>query len=166
MMTTFCMWVTTAKAPFNADLPISRYDTQNSRWLTTISQNANGLTSDVISGDGLYHSDGMLFISTGTFGFSVTATTSFSYLQTNSTFTGQVIDAPLRTAVTSFQYTGGELHLARAGGSTGVNSILKYNASGFGTHIQYALITEREISLNGRRWQHPLGGNTRWRVER
>ena len=95
------------KGPLNADLPISRYDTQTSRWLTTISQNANGLTSDVISGDGLYHSDGMLFISTGTFGFSVTATTSFSYLQTNSTFTGQIIDAPLRTAVTSFQYTGG-----------------------------------------------------------
>ena len=144
------------KGPSNADLPISRYDTQNSRWLTTISQNANGLTSDVISGDGLYHSDGMLFISTGTFGFTVTATTSFSYLQTNSTFTGQVLDAPLRTAVTSFQYTGGELHLARAGGSTGVNSILKYNASGFGIHLQYALIPSGNIaSMEG-------DGNTLW----
>ncbi len=144
------------KGPLNADLPISRYDTQNSRWLTTISQNANGLTSDVISGDGLYHSDGMLFISTGTFGFTVSATTSFSYLQTNSTFTGQVLNAPLRTAVTSFQYTGGELYLARAGGSTGVNSILKYNASGFGIHLQYALIPSGKIaSMEG-------DGNTLW----
>ncbi|MDB0004872.1 hypothetical protein N9E21_03275 [Candidatus Poseidoniaceae archaeon] len=134
------------KGSFNADLPISRYDTQNGQWLSTITQSANGLTSDVISGDGLYHSDGMLFISTGTFGFSVTSTTSFSYLQTNATFTGQVLDAPLRTAVTSFQSTGGELHLARAGGSTGVNSILKYNASGFDTHIPYTSLPSGNLS--------------------
>ncbi|MBT5026653.1 MAG: hypothetical protein HON05_07850 [Euryarchaeota archaeon] len=144
------------KGNFNADLPISRYDTQNSQWLNTITQNTNGLTSDVISGDGLYHSDGMLFISTGTFGFSVTSTTSFSYLQTNSTFTGQVLDAPLRTAVTSFQYTGGELHLARAGGATGVNSILKYNASGFDVLIQYAALPSgNTTSIEGE-------GNTLW----
>ncbi|RJU82528.1 MAG: hypothetical protein DWC09_02125 [Candidatus Poseidoniales archaeon] len=144
------------KGTFNADLPISRYDTQNGQWLSTITQSANGLTSDVISGDGLYHSDGMLFISTGTFGFSVTSTTSFSYLQTNATFTGQVLDAPLRTAVTSFQSTGGELHLARAGGSTGVNSILKYNASGFDVHIQNAALPSGNTSsIEG-------DGNTVW----
>ncbi|MDB9834997.1 hypothetical protein OAC38_03080 [Candidatus Poseidoniaceae archaeon] len=146
----------------NADLPISRYDTQNGFWLSTITQGSNGLTSDVISGDGLYHSDGMLFISTGTFGFTVTSTTSFSYLQTNATFTGQVLDAPLRTAVTSFQYTGGELHLARAGGSTGVNSILKYNASGFDTHIQYAKLPSGNITsmeMDGNRlWVATQGG--------
>ena len=144
------------KAAFNADLPISRYDTQNGVWLSTISQSANGLTSDVISSDGMYHSDGMLFLSTGIFGFEATSTTSFSYLQTNATFTGQVLDAPLRTAVTSFQYTGGELHLARAGGSTGVNSILKYNASSIDTYIQYAMIPSGNItSMEG-------GGNTIW----
>jgi len=146
----------------NADLPISRYDTQNGFWLSTITQSSNGLTSDVISGDGLYHSDGMLFISTGTFGFTVTSTTSFSYLQTNATFTGQVLDTPLRTAVTSFQYTGGELHLARAGGSTGVNSILKYNASGFDTHIQYAKLPSGNITsmeMDGNRlWVATQGG--------
>jgi hypothetical protein len=104
----------------------------------------------------LYHSDGMLFISTGTFGFSVTSTTSFSYLQTNATFTGQVLDAPLRTAVTSFQSTGGELHLARAGGSTGVNSILKYNASGFDVLIQNAALPSgNTTSIEGE-------GNTLW----
>jgi hypothetical protein len=144
------------KGTLNADLPISRYDTQNGQWLSTITQSANGLTSDVISGDGLYHSDGMLFISTGTFGFSVTSTTSFSYLQTNATFTGQVLDAPLRTAVTSFQSTGGELHLARAGGSTGVNSILKYNASGFDVLIQNAALPSgNTTSIEGE-------GNTLW----
>jgi len=138
------------KGNFNADLPISRYDTQNGRWLSTISQSANGITSEVISSDGLYHSDGILFISTGIFGFAATSTTSFSYLQTNSTFTGQVLDDPLRTAVTSYQYTGGELHLARAGGSTGVNSILKYNASGFNTLIQYASLPSGNIvSMDG-----------------
>ena len=144
------------KGNFNSDLPISRYDTQNSQWLSTISQSANGLTSDVISSDGLYHSDGMLFISTGIFGFRATSTTSFFYLQTNSSFTGQVLDAPLRTAVTSFQNTGGELHLARAGGSTGVNSILKYNASGFDTLIQYASLPSGNITSMENE------GNTLW----
>jgi len=144
------------KGNSNADLPISRYDTQNGGWLSTISQSANGLTSDVISSDGLYHSDGMLFISTGLFGFQATSTTSFSYLQTNTTFTGQILDDPLRTAVTSYQYTGGELHLARAGGSTGATSILKYNASGIDTYIQYAMIPSGNItSMEG-------GGNTIW----
>ncbi len=144
------------KGNLNADLPISRYDTQNGQWLSTITQSANGLTSDVISSDGLYHSDGMLFISTGLFGFTATSTTSFSYLQTNSTFSGQVLNAPLRTAVTSYQYTGGELHLARAGGSTGVNSILKYNTSGFDVLIQYASLPSGNIaSIQGE-------GNTLW----
>jgi hypothetical protein len=138
------------KGPLNADLPISRYDTQTSRWLTTISQNANGLTSDVISGDGLYHSDGMLFISTGTFGFSVTARTSFSYLQTNSTFTGQIIDAPLRTAVTSFQYTGGELHLARAGGSTWSQLDSQIQRIWIRHTHPIRFDTEREHCFNGR----------------
>ena len=150
------------KGSLNADLPISRYDTQNNRWLTTISQNANGITSDVISSDGLHHSDGTLFISTGIFGFTTTATTSFSYLQTNATVTGQVLVEPLRTAVTSYQYTGGELHLARAGGSTGVNSILKYNASGFDTLIQYASLASGNLASmegeGGTLWVASQGG--------